>query len=69
MKAKYEKKDSYEKEPKQLRVYVDSCGWGTLTSFNEKGEGYIAFDDMGGQIVRNWDHFMNMVSVFESEED
>lgn len=62
------KKESVESSvPKIPRVYVCPCGWGELKEFNEKGEGYIRFDNGGGQIVRNWDHFMNLVSQIETD--
>lgn len=65
---------SYEQEEPQFnkattpRVYVKGCGWGELTQFTEKGDGYIKFDSGGGQLIRNWNHFFELVVMFETKD-
>lgn len=68
-KASYQEKDPQYSEPKTIRVYVsgEACGWGELTDFNVKGDGYIKFDKGSGQLIRNWDHFLSMVEIIETE--
>jgi len=48
------------------RVYVPNCGWGVLSSFDATGSGMIHFEEGGGQIVRNWDHFFDLVEQIET---
>ncbi len=67
--ALFQKKKPEYKEPEKIKVYVENCGWGFLEDFNAKGKGYIRFESGGGQIVRNWDHFLNMVEVIETQEE
>lgn len=69
LKANFSKEPVESKEPANPNVYVPSCGWGTLTDFDAKGNGYIKFRDGSGQIVRNWDHFLDMVQIIETREE
>ncbi len=62
----YTKKDPQFSQPKGLRVFISS-GWATLTEMNELGVGYLKIDNGGGQLVRNWEHFFNMVEVIETD--
>ena len=64
--AFYAKKDPQSNEPKNIRVYSPACGWGELTEFSSKGDGYIKFDSGGGQLVRNWEHFLDMVEKIDT---
>lgn len=65
---------SFNKEEIQYRdqmspkVYVGTCGWGILRDFDHKGAGYIQFDSGGGQIIRNWDHFFDIVESIETRD-
>lgn len=59
-------KEEADWNPKPLRVFT-VCGWGTLTEFDHTGKGFISFDVGGGQLVRDWNHFFNLVQLTETE--
>ncbi len=61
------KEDADLKEPKNVRVYIPSCGWGELTDFSPNGNGYVKLDNGGGQIIRNWDHFLDCVITIQTD--
>lgn len=52
--------------PQQLNVMVAS-DWGILEKINPDGTGFIKFKNGGGQLIRNWDHFFELISVCETE--
>lgn len=60
-------KKNEDKEATKPRVYVPSCGWGILETFDADGTGYINFEKGGGQIINGWDHFFEMVEIVETE--
>jgi hypothetical protein len=62
-----QKADPEAEEPKPLNVFVPSCGWGVLSEIDAKGRGYINFASSGGQLVRNWAHFFDMVTQIDME--
>jgi hypothetical protein len=56
-----------EKSPPQtLNVFI-SGSWGVLHDIKPNGCGYIKFKDGSGQIIRNWDHFFELISQCETE--
>jgi hypothetical protein len=57
----FTKKEDAKNKPSRLRVYVGGCGWGTLEEIDVYGKGYIRFDNLGGSLVRDWEHFFDMV--------
>lgn len=61
-----EEKQSVKKKQK-LKVKCGSSSWGTLDQISPDGSGYIIFDGGGGQLIRNWDHFFELIEVCESE--
>lgn len=68
-KVSYEKEEPQNTGPKTIRVYVPSIGWGDLKEFDVLGKGYISFDKGGGQLVKNWDQFLKIVEIIETEDD
>lgn len=63
--AIFQEEEPESDSPKKPRVYLNDCGWGILQDFSADGSGYIKFDNGGGQIVRNWNHFLEMVEIIE----
>jgi hypothetical protein len=66
--CEFTKEKEEEIEPKSTRVYSPACGWGTLNEFKEDGTGHIEFDCGGGQIIRDWNHFLNMITIIETQD-
>ena len=63
----YRKKDIEEIIPKFVRVHTGGGHWGELTEFNANGYGYIKYDEGGGQLVKSWDHFFNIVQEIDTQ--
>lgn len=64
--ALFQKEDPEDSPAKKPKVYVNG-DWGVLQDFSASGDGYIKFDNGSGQIVRNWNHFLEMVQKIETE--
>jgi len=66
IKSQYIKNDlTHEAKDTLLYVNISVCGWGIVTDLDVHGYGYVKFDKGGGQLIRGWNHFFDMVSSFE----